>query len=396
MKIRVIPREKRIRIIGAVMLLVFLFLPFHFALSEKGFTLYRVKGKKYIRLQELTGKCRIDTGYDIETGRVKLYYRGNRAVIQGGYRFIIVNRFLVRGPAPVIRKGGEIYLPEKMGLAIVKSFFPRRVPRKKGKKYVLKGKDPAERKKSTRKKTDNFPITFIIIDPGHGGKDPGAIGQGGLKEKNMTLKISRLVRSKLKKRLKNVRIIMTRNSDRFIELSGRTEMANKRLRKNNNGIFLSIHVNASISRRISGYETYFLSQNPTNDEARSTAALENDVIVYEKGKNKREKYGDIEYIVAHMMTTQIQRESAMLAGTVQKGMSRMNRRFKSRGVRKADFYVLRGALMPAVLIEVGFITNRKEAKWLIRRSHQRKIAEGIARGVIDFLKKYNRTVRRGR
>jgi len=156
---------------------------------------------------------------------------------------------------------------------------------------------------------------------------------------------------------------------------------------------LSIHVNASISNKISGYETYFLSQNPTNDDARNTAALENNVIVLEeKSGRSKKRYDDVDYIEAMMLTTQIQKESSLLALSVQRGMSKSNRIFKSRGVRKADFFVLRGVLMPAVLVEVGFITNMKESKYLQSRSHQMKIAEGIADGVSEFIKKYNRMI----
>ncbi len=379
--------------ISVILFLVFILFSFNLSAVEKGFSRYWIKGKPYVNLHALARSYEINTGYDMETGRVKLYYMGNRSVIANGYCFIVVNGTLVRSKYPVMKKSGEIFLPEKTALSLLSVFFPDKKPLRKNNSYILVEKGGGRISPPAEKKAKNFPITFIIIDPGHGGKDPGAIGKGGLKEKDITLNISKLVRNELKSQLRNTEIIMTRYSDRFVELSRRTEVANRKLRKSNNGIFLSIHINASISRRISGYETYFLSQNPSNEDARSTAALENNVIVYEKGKNRKEKYGDIEYIVAHMMTTQIQRESSMLAETVQVGMSSKNRYFKSRGVRKADFFVLRGALMPAVLVEVGFITNSKESKWLTRSSHQKRIARGISAGILNFLKKYNRTVR---
>jgi N-acetylmuramoyl-L-alanine amidase len=150
-------------------------------------------------------------------------------------------------------------------------------------------------------------------------------------------------------------------------------------------------VNASVSDRISGFETYFLSQNPSNEDARNTAALENNVIVLEERGN-RKKYGDIEYIEARMMTTQIQKESSMLARSIQGAMARRIRRFQSRGVRKADFYVLRGSLMPAVLVETGYITNAAEAKYLKKSSHQKDLANGIADGIISFIRQYNRGI----
>jgi len=378
-------------------ILTVLFLAVFFSLNlsgtEKAVSRYLIKGRPYVKLAELSRFLKIESGYDINTGRVKLYNRGNRSVVAPGYHFIIINGSLVRSRHPVVKKDGCLYLPEKTALMLVSTMSPGKKLVRKKNQYtaaVVKKRPAAPVERRTRKK--KFPVSFIIIDAGHGGKDPGAIGKGGLKEKDITLKISRLVRDNLKRSLKGVSIIMTRYSDKFIELSRRTETGNRRLRKNNNGIFLSIHINASISSRISGYETYFLSRNPSNEAARSTAALENNVIVYEAGKSKK-KYGDIEYIVAHMMTAQIQRESSMLAGAVQQGMARKNRKFKNRGVRKADFFVLRGALMPAVLVEVGFITNTRESRYLKRGSHQQEIAAGISAGILNFLKKYNSTIR---
>jgi len=289
-------------------------------------------------------------------------------------------------------------VPLSMTRAIVSSFFPGaslkadsavlRIAFRETVPIKIKPKKPVEMVRGRDR------LSFVIIDPGHGGKDPGAIGKGGKQEKIITLKIARYLEGILKKDLKGIPVYLTRRKDIFIELGKRTEYANKRLKKKNNGLFVSIHANASISPRISGYETYFLSQNPTNEDARNTAALENNVIVLEDGKGKNRGYGDVDYIEALMMTTQIQRESSMLAHSVQRGMSRKVRTFKSRGVRKADFFVLRGALMPAVLVEVGFVTNKKESAYLVKSSYQKKIAKGIAAGIVDFMKKYNKMIKK--
>ncbi len=234
-------------------------------------------------------------------------------------------------------------------------------------------------------------IGFIVIDPGHGGKDPGAVGYR-TREKDITLKMGNLIGRQIKKHIKGIRVVYTRKSDRFVELIKRTKIANRYLKKYGNGIFLSIHVNASLSRRSSGFETYFLSQNPSNDDARSTAALENNVILMES--KSKDRFKDIDYVEAIMLTNQIQRESSMLAYAVQNGMKRYNRRFKSRGVKKADFFVLRGALMPAVLVEVGYITNRRERRYLKKAYYQRLIVKGIIFGLKRFIKKYNRMIQK--
>jgi N-acetylmuramoyl-L-alanine amidase len=164
---------------------------------------------------------------------------------------------------------------------------------------------------------------------------------------------------------------LTRNDDRFVELSKRTEIANRMLTSEKNGIFVSIHVNASLSPKISGFETYFLSPNPTNEEARTTSTIENNVIVMENGHHHK-KYDDVEYVEALMLNTQIQKESSMLAQHIQRYLGKQLDQAKSRGVKKADFYVLRGSLMPAVLVEIGYISNQKEAKSLKNQRNQKR------------------------
>ena len=190
----------------------------------------------------------------------------------------------------------------------------------------------------------------------------------------------------------NIKIKPTRTTDKFIELSERAEIANRELKKGINGAFVSIHVNASVSNKISGFETYILSQNPTNEEARKTAALENNVVILENQKSGGKKYDDIDYIEALMMTTQIQRESLLLANSIQNNLSKKIKEFKSRGVNKADFFVLRGVLMPAVLVEVGFITHPEEIKFLQKDDYQDKLAAGIVDGIIAFINQHNKLI----
>jgi len=359
----------------------------------------KVSGVSYLSLDDIRKTFKSELAFDMLLQQGKLYNKSHYAVFTVGLSSILVDGRLYRSRHPVIRHRGMVLLPVDHAAAIISALYSLNISgRRDGRIYFKTKKQPPH-----IKKTDDKPrakdvepgdrISFIVIDAGHGGRDPGAVGAGSIKEKTITLQISRYLASSLKYKLKNVKISQTRSSDRFIELSRRTEIANGMLRKHENGIFLSIHVNASLSGKISGFETYFLSQNPTNEDARNTAALENNVVILEDpGKNSRKKYGDIDYIEATMITTQIQKESALLAASIQKGMEKKNRVFKSRGVRKADFYVLRGVLMPAVLVEVGFITNRKELQYLKKSSHQKKIADGVADGVVRFIRSYNRMV----
>jgi N-acetylmuramoyl-L-alanine amidase len=358
---------------------------------------FQINNRHYVDCNELASVLGLGYSFDMVSCKGKLYLKNHNAVYGVGLSSCLIDGALYRSVDAVIRANGKVFIPEDVCEVVIRSFLPaagiRRVSdvlivgRSHGEEAVPAGKNMYSHRSSDR-------LSFIVIDPGHGGKDPGAVGKAGLKEKDITLKIARYLEKKLNKKLVGMHVHMTRHDDRFIELSQRTDIANGLLRKNENGIFISIHVNSSLSNRISGYETFFLSPNPTNEEARNTAALENNVVILEeKSKSADKSYEDVDYIEAMMITTQIQKESSTLARSIQAGMARHIRFFGSRGVKKADFFVLRGVLMPAALIEIGFITNKKEARYLNKSSHQKMIADGIAEGVELFIKRYNRLLK---
>ncbi|HNR87852.1 MAG TPA: N-acetylmuramoyl-L-alanine amidase [Spirochaetota bacterium] len=361
----------------------------------------RIDAREYVSLHDLVAALRIDTSFDIITQRGKLYRDSRVAVYQVGFAVALANGALVRAAYPVTRKNGEVLIPEALFRGMFSRLYPDRditraesaftvtrprdgTPRDRTKPDDRDRVDPADRRKDR--------IGFIVVDAGHGGHDPGAIGRGRIKEKTITLKVARALERHLRAQLPGVTVIMTRTGDSFIELGRRTEIANRQLKSNTNGIFVSIHVNASIARRIAGFETYFLSQNPTNEEARTTAALENNVVILED-RSRRKSYNDVEYVEALMLTTQIQKESALLSKTILREMKATMRPARPRGVKKADFFVLRGALMPATLVEIGYITNAGEAQQLTRPEYQRRVAAGIGNGVIEFIKKYNTMIK---
>ncbi|HPF05307.1 MAG TPA: N-acetylmuramoyl-L-alanine amidase [Spirochaetota bacterium] len=363
------------------------------AAAERSIQVEKINGLPYVSLNRLITTFGIESSFDPVFQKGRLYYKTHYLVYKTGYASIIIDNRLINESYPVIRMNGGIYIPKGTALLIAGTFFSNsNITEKNGKIVISEAPAPEIKEKIINLKEKKGKIGFIIIDPGHGGKDPGAIGKGGLKEKTINLQVARKVESKLKKNLAGLKIKLTRKNDRFIELAERAEIANRELRKDVNGLFVSIHVNASISSRISGFETYFLSQNPTNEEARKTATLENNVIVLENEGKGKHKYNDLEYMEALMLTTQIQKESSILADTIQKNLDKKITEFKSRGVHKADFYVLRGALMPAVLIEIGFITHKKEAEQLKKNAYQEKIAEGISNGILKFIDEYNKMI----
>ncbi|HRX16206.1 MAG TPA: N-acetylmuramoyl-L-alanine amidase [Spirochaetota bacterium] len=359
--------------------------------SVTSFTIreYTFNKKNYVSLYDIATKTGINQTFDVISQRGKLYHKHHSAVFQAGYAAYLIDGRVYLSDYPVIRKNGEIFIPSLFFREMCSAFFPELEVRLANNHYSLKTKTKTEDPVPflTPDSPPKEKIAFIFIDPGHGGRDPGAIG-GKIREKDLTLKLSRKIRDYLKKNLKGVQILMTRDKDHFIELGKRTEMANRKLKKGTNGLFVSVHVNASISSRSNGHETYYLSQNPTNEESRATASLENNVVVLESKKHK--PYQDVEYVEALMLTTQIQKESALLADNIQDRMKKNLRETRSRGVKKADFFVLRGALMPAVLVEAGYITNSKERKLLTQKDFQDRIAKSVGDGVIDFIKEYNK------
>ncbi len=211
----------------------------------------------------------------------------------------------------------------------------------------------------------------VMLDPGHGGKDPGATGPTGLREKDVVLAIGRMVRRKLS-RLKGFDVRMTRDSDVFIPLEERTAMANEA----NADIFVSLHINSSRNRKARGVSTYVLSR-ASDREALELAARENGVSV--------KKLSEVRFIIDDLSTYGRKKESLRLAKTVNDAIVRNIKRrhgpVHNLGLKQAPFYVLVGARMTAVLVESSFISNRGEEKRLRRRSYLETIADSVVEAI---------------
>ena len=219
-------------------------------------------------------------------------------------------------------------------------------------------------------------IKRIVIDAGHGGKDPGAIGKGGLQEKDVVLKIAKGLKEALVREL-GAEVIMIREDDKFIPLEERTAIANTK----EADIFISVHANASFNRRASGVETYYL--NLTNDEAAiRVAARENAV--------STKKMSDLQYILNDLMKTAKTNESSRLAAKVQGSLvASLKAKYndvKGNGVKGAPFYVLVGTHMPSILVEVSFISNPKEEARLTDKEYIKEVVNGITIGIKGYAK----------
>jgi N-acetylmuramoyl-L-alanine amidase len=231
-----------------------------------------------------------------------------------------------------------------------------------------------------------YDVRAVVIDAGHGGKDPGGVGHGGVKEKDIVLDVALELQRELRKRLGEREIVVTRDRDVFLTLEERSEIANK-LEPEKNPIFVSVHANVSLDVKADGFESYFLSLDSYDETAREVASMENSVLSYEM-----ENYGShLKDIINRIVDIEYRRESYLLAGKIQNGLSVSAGREQDRGVKSAFFYVLKAVKMPSVLVEIGFVTNRDEVKKMLTPDYRKKVARGIAEGIADFVDTFVRT-----
>ena len=233
------------------------------------------------------------------------------------------------------------------------------------------------------KNENNWKITTIVIDPGHGGKDPGAIGYHNIKEKHIVLDIAKELGSFLKKEMPNLKVIYTRDDDTFLGLKNRTAFANK----NEGHMFLSIHANASTAKTARGFEIFLLQANSV-DKAIDVAVRENASIFFEDNPEEYEQ----NQMIASVSENMYLQESEKLAVSIQAAVKKELPKTRMRGIKQAGFYVLVGAAMPKVLIEAGFITNKSEAKLLNKSSYRSEMAYGIFKGVQAYINSHNSKV----
>lgn len=246
---------------------------------------------------------------------------------------------------------------------------------------------PQSRERLYKNSDSDYQIHTIIIDPGHGGKDPGGIGIDGVMEKEVVLGVSKEIKNELARLYRNKEIIMTREDDRFVSLGERSQIANG-VPPEKNPVLVSIHANVGLNEQAKGYETYFLSLEPFGEQARDVASMENSVLAFEI-----ENYNQhLREIINRIVDIEYRRESMQMAGYIQEQLNvSIGKYTENRGVKSAFFYVLKEVKMPSVLVEIGFVTNKKETRNLMREDYQYKIARGIALGIDDFVDTFNRT-----
>jgi len=233
---------------------------------------------------------------------------------------------------------------------------------------------------ATRARQGATPLRTIVLDAGHGGHDPGAVGPGGLMEKELVLEVTKRVARMLTDRL-GVKVLLSRDGDHFVTLRDRTSFANRERAD----LFVSIHANAHRVVASEGVEVYFLSSEATDNAARQVAAAENSVVQFEKAANggAAGRSEIVKTILWELAQSEFQSESSRVAETVLDSMTE-SLRIPNRGVKQAGFYVLGGAAMPAILIEIGFVTNPREEKRLKDSRYRDEIARAIVSGLADY------------
>ena len=315
-----------------------------------------------------------------KTEKIIFYIDDKKIKLTNQIPFIMIDDNLYQLSSNVIKSNNNYYVPAESFFSIVNN-LSNTVSITLNTNEINFSKLTEVSKKTIkvdlRSEKEKWEFKTIVIDAGHGGKDPGAVGYRGTKEKDIALDVAKRLEKKLAKNMK-VKIVMTRDEDIFLRLSERTKIANE----SNGSLFISIHTNAAEDRRASGFETFLIGQNK-NEAAVRVAARENAVLELEGSTGK--KLTDEDLIKATIAQSAFASKSEQFASLVQKEIKKRVQS-KDRGVKQAGFYVLMGASMPNVLVELGFISNPSEEKKLRSPQYRDQLATAIYRAVEQYQK----------
>ncbi len=348
------------------------------------------EGHSYLPLSGLTGPWEASGTWSQLEGRAQVRIPGHTLVLSADNTFCLIDGKSYNLYYPVRQYQGELWVPLELFTRYLIPLWGRNLSYDEKNKRLSLGGARAEASSpsagaAAKTTIEQRAIRKVVVDPGHGGKDPGAVGPTGLKEKEVNLEIGLRLKAILEDM--GLLVVMTREDDTFIPLSERTALANREAAD----IFISIHCNAAPYKKraratMRGSETYFLSLAKT-DEARATAAMENAAIQFEQPDANIKNMDEVQFILWDIIQNQYLTESADLAEYVQEALG-SSLPFPSRGVNQAGFYVLNGAYMPAILVESAFISHREEEKLLKQSDIRRRIAQAVAKGLVNFAKRH--------
>jgi N-acetylmuramoyl-L-alanine amidase len=329
--------------------------------SREALPTYNIGGVAYISLVSLCDLRGIDLKYDTFTRTLNLNKDAHRIDLRVGDNLALVDGEAQRLKYPIDIYQGMVVAPYKFKTEVLDILFKEAYPPAKVALPLIK-------------------IKKVVIDAGHGGNDPGAIGKTGLREKDITLDIAKRLSSLLKK--EGIAVAMTRQVDKFIPLAERVEIAN------NFGadLFISIHVNANRVKSLNGFEIYYISPYMDLDSQRALFSAKNARLNLEDACLVNSST-DLKAIIWDMIYTSSRAESIEVASAICQAIDRnLNRRIL--GIKPANFQVLKGVYTPAVLIEVGFLSNRNEEQMLRNTYYRQQVTEAVAEGIENYARDY--------
>ena len=340
-----------------------------------------IQNKKLFSVNDFIEITKSNNFINYKTQKVVFYIDNKKIKISNQVTFIEIEDNLFQLSSNVINKSGVYYLPTESFFGIIQNLSDSSSIKYTNNEIrftsITTDKKIVKKNVDLRSEMEKWKFKTIVIDAGHGGKDPGAVGYRGTKEKDIALDVAKRLEKKLSKNM-NIKIIMTRDEDVFLRLSERTKIANE----SNGNLFISIHTNAAEDRRASGFETFLIGPNK-NEAAVRVAARENAVLELEGTTDKKLTNEDL--IQATIAQSSFASKSEQFASMVQKEIKKRVQS-RDRGVKQAGFYVLMGASMPNVLVELGFISNPSEEKKLRSPQYRDQLATAIYRAVEQYQK----------
>ena len=326
-----------------------------------------IGGVNYVPLLVVSDRFNFKWSWDTVSRKLGMQNSNIYVRFMEGSRFALVNDNVENMQAPAILYQGALMAPV--------SFVQSRIlylQLKESKTTVLK--------RARISRTGTYLLGKVVIDPGHGGKDPGAIGRCGLREKDVTLDISKRLKEILE--IEGFQTLLTRSDDRFIPLAKRSQIANNY----EADFFVSIHVNSAKVKNAKGFEVFYLAE-AADEAAKELAQEENACLKFEQASFDLKSSSDLEGILWDLVSTENRAESIQLASNISKEAKKSLWVYQ-RGVKSAKFYVLKGARMPAILVEVGFVSNRDEEQKLKDPNYRDSIAMAIAKGILNYREEY--------
>ena len=327
-------------------------------------------GYQYVPLTRLCDVYGFTCAWDTFAAMGTVRKSSNAIALRAGSERILANGIEKRLDRPVIVSGGIVYVPVSFARDNLASMIgtPRVIPAETIPEVTVPKK---------------FTIKTVVLDTGHGGKDVGALGRAqGAREKDLALILSKKIKQILESN--GIRVILTRSDDTFIPLPKRADIANA----SSADLFVSVHINASRSRLMRGFEFYYLS-SATDDNARALEAFEDSSLKLSESADA-EHSKTLDKTLWDMTLTENRMESGELASYICASVDE-SLVIKNRGVRTARFYVLKHTNIPSVLVEAGYISNRLEEMKLKDPQVLGRLAEAVARGILRYKERYEKT-----